>query len=65
VSEATLATNVAVVSSNVYKPKRASVRPDAAVAFPLTIVIDDTVTVVAGVKNVHQTVPLVGVPVCS
>jgi hypothetical protein len=55
---------VAVVSSNAYNPIRASVKPDAAVPVPDAIVIDDTVIVVAGVKNVIQTVPLVMATVC-
>jgi len=52
VSDAVRATSVAVVSSNVYKPILASVRPDAAVV-PETIVIDDTVIVAEGVKKVQ------------
>jgi hypothetical protein len=52
VSDAVRATSVAVVSSIVYKPILASVRPDAAVV-PETIVIDDTVIVAEGVKKVQ------------
>jgi hypothetical protein len=58
VSLAHLATRVAVDSSNVYRPMRASVRLAPAVCVE-PIVIDDTFSVTAGVKKVIHSVPLV------
>jgi hypothetical protein len=56
VSEAVLATSVAVVSSKVYRPMRARVRPAPAVV-PDDTVIADKVNDETGVKNIRKTLP--------
>jgi hypothetical protein len=60
VSLATAATRVAFVSSNVYSPSLASVRPEPTVA-PLLAVICVIVRVTSGVKKVRIILPLVSV----
>jgi hypothetical protein len=56
VSDAVLATNATFVSSNVYSPIRASVRPAPAIV-PEQNVIDETVSETDGVKNMKKICP--------